>query len=358
MIHLRNLVGALIGAALLAACGSYNSLASSTPLSVAPQITAPHSAAGLAPTTTNARQASVRSTASCLTSSCIYVFNCVSCGNSDQVGSILIYPSGGTGNIKPVEKLIGAHIRPYYAFAVDQSHNVYVANKASIEIFAAGKYGKVKPIRVISGSLTGLSTDSIAVDSNGKIYSENVYYGNDCTQYTPSNVTVYAAGSHGNVPPIAEFGTYDGTRLAVDTSGNVYTLGGCSQGVNVYAPNGSSYVLVRNISGSNTGLSGAPPAITVDSNKNIWVTTGSDLLMFAAGSSGNVSPSIDITGPNTGLSATGVAVDSLGNAYAANGNTPASVTVYPPGSNGNALPTQGIVGRKTKLTEPVAIVVR
>ncbi|MGC2407578.1 MAG: hypothetical protein WA431_14325 [Candidatus Cybelea sp.] len=358
MIHLRNLVGALIGAALLAACGSSNSLSSSTPLSVAPQITAPQSAAaGSAPTTTNATQAA-RSTRSCLTSFCIYVFNCVSCGNSDQVGSILIYPSSGTGNIKPVEKLTGSHIRPYYAFAVDPNHNVYVANKTRIEMFAAGKYGAVKPQRVISGSLTGLRANSIAVDSNGKIYSENTYYGNDCSQYTPSNVTVYSAGSHGNVPPIAEFGTYDGVRVAVDASGNVYTLGGCSQGVNVYAPSGSSYVLVQNISGSNTGLSGAPPGITVDPNKNIWVTTGSDLLMFAAGSSGNVSPSIDITGPNTGLSATGVAVDSFGNSYAANGNTPASVTVYPPGSNGNALPTQGIVGKKTKLTEPVAIVVR
>jgi hypothetical protein len=205
----------------------------------------------------------------------------------------------------------------------------------------------------------------VAVDANGNIYAANTYYADYCSQ-VQGNVTIYKRGSNGNVPPIGIIYDAGVNSIAVDSAGDVYTIGvdyegrdSCPASIHVYAPSASGYQLVQDITGSN--FAGGSD-ITVDSSKNIWVAQGSSLLMYAAGSNGNAAPSAVISGPNTDLSARSVALDASGNVYAGNvidgSNMPGSVTVYPAGSNGNALPSQGIVGPKTKLTAPIGMVVR
>jgi plastocyanin len=68
--------------------------------------------------------------------------------------------------------------------------------------------------------------------------------------------------------------------------------------------------------------------------------------MFYESDSGNAPPRANISGPNTGLGQPAVYVDQNGTIYAANYYIPnppySSVTVYPPGSNGDVTPTTTI----------------
>src|SRR5208282_1352279 len=98
------------------------------------------------------------------------------------------------------------------------------------------------------------------------------------------------------------------------------------------------------ISGSNTGLA-TPTGIALDSSDDIYVTNAvsapaASVLEFAAGSTGNMAPTSSISGSNTGLSVPfGIALDAADNIYVANSGVSGvlgnSITVYAPGSSGN-----------------------
>jgi hypothetical protein len=99
-----------------------------------------------------------------------------------------------------------------------------------------------------------------------------------------------------------------------------------------------------------TGLTNVS-GLALDSRNNIYVANDGSIgvgfdsvTIYAAGSNGNVAPTATISGPLTQLKQpSGVAVDSIGNIYVANdvsadGKHLDSITVYPPGSNGNVAP--------------------
>ncbi|MBV8530896.1 MAG: hypothetical protein JO104_06230 [Candidatus Eremiobacteraeota bacterium] len=270
--------------------------------------------------------------------------------------------------------MTGTYIGSSNHLAVDSNDNVYTSvskdsvqpNYFAIQMFQAGKYGKVKPMRTIWGSLTDLAMpEGVAVDSIGNVYAMNGSEGDFCSQ-EQAWVTEYKAGSNGNVPPIAivnDRGYF--AAIALDVNGDLYTLGqdyvsssSCPYSIHVYSPSGSGFTLVQDITGPSTQV---PPlgGIAVDSNDNIYVSSGNKVLVYAAGSNGDAAPLDVITGSKTRLSNTvAVAVDASGDIYATSISPPARVTVYPPGSNGNALPSQDIVGKNTKLAGPISIVVR
>lgn len=323
----------------------------------------------LAPTVGVATKASVSAKASCLKSTCIYVLNCVYCGNATQKGSILLYKSGANGKVTPVKKMVGKEVSQAIRIAVDSNHSVWTSvpgprngsDPARLDMFRPGKYGNVTPTNVISGNYTELSyPESVAVDPSGKSYAGNNYYGAGCNNRI-ENVTVYAAGASGNVAPIAKFGAFYGVRIAVDADGGVYVADACGD-IYVFTPSSSGYVQSQLITGYNTQLQYEcySNAIAVDSSKNIYVACDPDstILMFSAGSNGDVAPTLDIAGSSTGLSGpVGIAVDSAGNIYAANSeNYPPTITVYSAGSTGNVSPIQTITS--TKMTGPLAIAVR
>jgi secreted PhoX family phosphatase len=96
--------------------------------------------------------------------------------------------------------------------ALDAAGNIYVTNDGSanggsdsdsIAIYAAGKFGDVAPIKIISGPDTGLNLPhGIGIDSDGKIYVANDGSDNKGVD----SVTVYAPGSSGDAKPIAVIG--------------------------------------------------------------------------------------------------------------------------------------------------------
>ena len=178
-------------------------------------------------------------------------------------------------------------------------------------VYAAGSKGNARPLATIIGADTGLDNPSgIGIDSTGKIYVANRGGG----RTNESSMTVYAAGSSGNMKPIAT------------------------------------------IAGPDTGLD--DPCIAVDSNGKIYAGNSNDsITVYLPGSDGNVKPIATIIGPDqgdeTGLSQpNGIAIDSRGNIYAANAmdsrwysDSPGfNVTVYRAGSNGNVKPIATLGG--------------
>jgi len=123
------------------------------------------------------------------------------------------------------------------------------------------------------------------------------------------------------------------------------------------------------IGGSNTGLFYGLEGIVVDSSGQILVNssyTGA-ILGFPANSSGNVSPTTNISGAKTTLvQPIGLAIDKNDNLYVAdcgsacaNGeNGPPSIDVFQAGANGNVAPVRRIVGARTGLIAPFGIAVR
>src|SRR6267143_1111165 len=109
------------------------------------------------------------------------------------------------------------------------------------------------------------------------------------------------------------------------------------------------------IAGGNTGLS-APFGIALDGAGNIYVANinNNSITVYAAGASGNATPTATIAGGNTGLNLPrGIALDGAGNIYVTNQLN--SITVYAAGASGNATPTATIAGGNTGLNFPLGI---
>src|SRR5438874_789936 len=86
-----------------------------------------------------------------------------------------------------------------------------------------------------------------------------------------------------------------------------------------------------------TGSAAGKPLYVVNEGSN-------SITVYAAGASGNATPTATIAGGNTGLSfPTGIALDGAGNIYVASASFH-SIVVYAAGANGTATPTATIAG--------------
>jgi hemin uptake protein HemP len=307
----------------------------------------------------------------------IYVLN-----SAANFPGINVYPplanSTGILNEAPVASIAGSQtlLDEPDAIALDSQGNIYVANQSGghaeffdsgrLTVYPAGSNGNVAPATTISGDKTGLALPvGIAVDSSGNIYSANAVnaeVGGKLKRFT--SITVYSAGSKGNAPPVATIAG-DNTKLspggiAVDSSRNIYVTAAFSIEMFAAGSNG-------NVSPALTITGADPPlsfygAIALDSGGAIYVLnyglTGVDsVTVYPAGSSGDALPIATITSNFTGIySAYGVALDSIGNIYVMNGNVHDSVAIYPAGSYATGgPPVSTIMGNNTGLEEPSGI---
>jgi sugar lactone lactonase YvrE len=269
--------------------------------------------------------------------------------------NVTSYPIGASGNFAPTfpQPLLCSPT----GIAVDANKNIYVTNSGvdgnpsySVAVYAPGSDGQVAPSSVIAGSATGLDVPhGVALDGTGNIYVANIGSDNG----DADSVTVYPAGSSGNVAPSAVIsGAGTGLNLPDGVaifSGKIYVSNFGNNSVTVYpvASNGNTAPSAT-ISGLSTGLAG-PDGIALDSGGKIYVANdgNNSVTVYAAGSSGNAAPSATISGSNTGLADTsGIAVNA-GNIYVT--ATGSSVTVYPATSNGNVAPSATISGSGTAL---------
>ena len=288
--------------------------------------------------------------------------------NTCDGGTVTVYAPGSNGDAAPIAVIGGSNTGLIYpqGIAIDSSGKIYVADLLGRSVLVYPQLGNSpgalneSPITAISGSSTGLKhPEGIAVDSKGNIYVADG--GNSsASPPIPASVFVYAAGSSGNVAPIATIsGIKSGLNspygIALDSSGNIYVCDiGLETGIAsvfIYPPLGSSTGLLNEsptatISGNNT-LLGFPWGIALDSSRNIYVASNSGGVTVyspVGNSTGllNEVPIATIEGSNTGLDGpNGVAVDSSGKIYLADGDAD-SVFVYPRGSNGNVAPVATI----------------
>lgn len=148
----------------------------------------------------------------------------------------------------------------------------------------------------------------------------------------------------------------------------------------LFVANGGNYVTVyplgsngdvapiASIDGGATGLSG-PASIALDPRGTIYVLNREGkpspfgtITVYPPGSNGNVDPVATIGGPNTGLkSSKAIAVDTAGKIYAASLQSTfgcdANITVFHALSNGNVNPVATICGDDSHLQNPGGVAI-
>src|SRR2546422_2051108 len=113
------------------------------------------------------------------------------------------------------------------------------------------------------------------------------------------------------------------------------------------------------LTASAPGAAGSPITFTVTVTGSVAGTplyvaneAGNNILIFAAGASGNATPTATIAGGNTGLDFPyGVAHDGAGNIYATNwsfGVGSSKITVYAAGANAGPAPPPPVQGGHTR----------
>lgn len=304
---------------------------------------------------------------------CVYVANAY----ASSTGSITIYPLSATGNYNPGTNVIvgsGTLLNEPFSVALDSAGNIYAANElsSSITVYAAGSSGNVSPTWQIVGSKTGLATPSgVAVDTSGNIYATNGVNDNGTPPYS---VTVYPAGSNGNVTPSrtitgSKTGLSQPYSIAVDSSGNIYvanagTCGGCET-VTVYSSTQNGNVSpIRTISGSNTGFGNGSIDVAWFGGR-IYITSDYNRVgIFPDTANGNnVAPTKSISGTATKLDQPyGIAIAPTGRIYVGNFGGPNSVAGYSKYSllaagNNNIAPVKRIRGAATGLDGPFGLAV-
>jgi len=231
------------------------------------------------------------------------------------------------------------------------------ANANTLTAYPLTANGNTAPVRTVSGGLTGLNfVTSLANDSSGNLYVANA----------ASQVEVFAPPANGNVAPIrtiagANTGITGPSNLFIDAQNTLYiaNCGACSgfsgaEAVLEFAAGASGNVApIREITGSNTGFS-ATTAVALDGAGNMLVADSSgnpSIFVFPAAATGNVAPSGSINGSNTGLNEPQcVYVDKAGEIYVCNFSN--TITVYAAGARGNVAPIRTIAGANTSLSYP------
>jgi NHL repeat len=223
---------------------------------------------------------------------------------ADFTGNVILrYPGNANGDVPPVAEL---NVRGSpLDVAADNAGQIYVViDNFGVMVFSPHASGAAAPLRTIAGTNTTLYRPAgVAVDNSGRLYVADLG--------GPSNVggiAIFAADANGDVAPLARIPAI----LPVGSGG----------------------------AGVNTRVEQAR-GVAVDSARRIYVTDdlGDQLLIFAAGSDGDVAPDGVIS---AGISAPQhVCVDAY-NVYVTNRGGAGSISIYDAAAGNGALPGQTV----------------
>lgn len=264
----------------------------------------------------------------------IYVSNLF--GGWEGHGKIVAFSPGSSGSKKPRATIAGPNTRlESRGIAVDRNGNIYPASQGSLNpefpagiyVYTHGADGDVEPSMQIAGPHTGITNpEGVAVDSKGNILVTS----NSISTVGGVSVKVFRSGTNGDIPPTAVLSGPSGFRLgaiAVDSKDNIYVAALGPQDsqlqrknkILVYAAaDRADTIPIASIGGPHTDLNGSYTVrgLAVDSRGDVYVAgveaSGAEadrVLIFAAGSNGDVPPRAIIEGPHTMLNgAYGIAI--------------------------------------------------
>ncbi len=182
--------------------------------------------------------------------------------------NIVVFAPGADGNVSPIRTIAGSATglqRPI-GIGADPAGTLYVTNLASygvpatqaVTVYAPGATGNASPTTTITGSNTGLYNPiGIALDALGNLYVSNFGNTDNGASNYATSVTIFAAGSAGNVVPtrtIPANGLNEPAGLAIDASGQLFVVSYFSSAISVYAPGATLAATV--ISGGSSRLNG------------------------------------------------------------------------------------------------------
>jgi sugar lactone lactonase YvrE len=247
--------------------------------------------------------------------------------------------------------------------AVDSSGNLYVSDQQNSRVlyYPAGSttatrvYGQMGSFTCCGGNNGGISANSlngpygIALDSNGNLYVAD--YGNNRVLYYPAGSTtatrVYGQGGSFTTNTTNNGGISANsldlpTAVALDSSGNLYVAdqynnrvlfypSGSTTATRVYGQGGSFSTGGANKGGISANSLAFPTGLAVDSSGNLYVADGNNsrVLFYLSGSTtatgvyGQLGSFTTGTANNGGVSANslenpaGLTLDSSGNLYVA-----------------------------------------
>lgn len=292
--------------------------------------------------------------------------------------SVIVFGRTDTGDVPPLRTLIvldSNHSGVFHeTFALSSgifvdiyNNEIFVANRNdTITVYGRTDEGNANPLRII-GSKTGLlSPKWIYPDTkNNEIFVSNLE-GESNFSHGSDLTTVYGITDEGNAAPlrtishslVAPEGIFVDTTndelfiaYAVGTEGLSWTL----ITANRRTDEGNA-VPLRNIVGTNPGLS-FPEDVFVDTENNeIFVTVNDTITVYGRTDDGDVPPLRTIEGPDTGLATpSGIFVDTDNNEIFVANSGNDTITVYGRTDEGDVSPLRTIEGLDTGLSEPGGI---
>jgi hypothetical protein len=275
-------------------------------------------------------------------------------GDDPDFGQILEYPAGSTGSVTPTVTLNGASTGTFIIpvnLAVNSAGTLFVSSiDGSLEAFASGFTASSAPTQYLSWGITnfGDPAGTIGVDTAGDIFYLDEGNG---------TIDVFATGGTGTTAPVRTItgtDTYPFDELeyiAVDGAGDVYVANynRSDDPNNSAATNPGTYAANKRLQaiwpGSASRLMARPhiPKVTYEPT---------EIVEFAAGASGNATPTKRISGSSTNIAEpAGLAVDAVGNLYYADDNgalgsnaadAPLLLEVFSSSANGNVAPAASV----------------
>jgi hypothetical protein len=237
---------------------------------------------------------------------------------SDATGasSISVYAPGSTSPQQTIRKGVSGPV----AMVFDSSGNLYVANASGHRSFIS-VYGEngATPVRTITRGV--LEPLALACDAAGRLIVAN---GGD--RHSAPSVTIYAAGRSAPMQTVTK-GVYDPAALALDTAGNLYVANPHLHGhptITVYSGK-KRWALQRTIQEPPQAIPGTI-ALTLDSSGQLYalLSYARTIRVYAPAAT---TPSLEIHA-RISDSAVMLTLDPLRNLYVSSGN---DVLVYAPG---------------------------